>query len=91
MFISYFVTCTIFNLLAGYYCPDGERLLECPRGDYCPKNTGGNESIPCPRGTYNPELGIGSEDECLPCAPGKYCTALGASTFDQVRTYARNM
>ncbi|KAJ8035012.1 hypothetical protein HOLleu_22086 [Holothuria leucospilota] len=77
-----------FDCPPSYYCPDGERLLACPRGHYCPQNTGGNESIPCPRGTYNPDLGLASEDQCLPCAPGKYCTALGASSFDAVNASA---
>ncbi|XP_077985305.1 uncharacterized protein LOC144439945 [Glandiceps talaboti] len=77
-----------FDCPAGYYCADGETLLECPRGHYCPINTGGNEYVPCPRGYYNPDLGLASEDQCLPCAPGKYCTALGASDFQTINASA---
>ncbi|XP_070551430.1 uncharacterized protein [Ptychodera flava] len=77
-----------FDCPAGYYCADGETLLACPRGHYCPKNTGGNEYIPCPRGYYNPDLGLAREDQCLPCAPGKYCTALGASDFTTLNASA---
>nr|XP_006821767.1 PREDICTED: uncharacterized protein LOC100369099 [Saccoglossus kowalevskii] len=77
-----------FDCPAGFYCADGETLLQCPRGNYCPQNTGGNEFIPCPRGYYNPDLGLASEDQCLPCAPGKYCTALGASDFQSINASA---
>nr|XP_054760935.1 neurogenic locus notch homolog protein 3-like [Lytechinus pictus] len=70
-----------FTCPQGFYCADGERLLACPRGHYCPEGTGSNGSIPCPRGTYNPDLGLASVDQCQPCAPGYYCTQLGAYTF----------
>eukprot|EP00057_Strongylocentrotus_purpuratus_P010951 XP_011665425.1 PREDICTED: proprotein convertase subtilisin/kexin type 5 [Strongylocentrotus purpuratus] len=70
-----------FTCPQGFYCADGERLLECPRGHYCPEGTGSNGSIPCPHGTYNPDLGLASEDQCQPCAPGYYCTQLGAYSF----------
>eukprot|EP00057_Strongylocentrotus_purpuratus_P012752 XP_011667226.1 PREDICTED: neurogenic locus notch homolog protein 3 [Strongylocentrotus purpuratus] len=70
-----------FTRPPGFYCADGENLLECPRGHYCPEGTGSNGSIPCPRGTYSPDLGLASVDQCQPCAPGYYCTQLGAYSF----------
>ena len=45
----------------------------CPRGFYCPEQTGSNY-IPCPAGTYSNETGLYDVIQCKSCDPGQYCS-----------------
>ena len=45
----------------------------CPRGFYCPEQTGSNY-IPCPAGTYSNETGLYDVMQCKSCDPGQYCS-----------------
>ena len=59
-----------------YYCVNKDVPDPCPKGRYCPSNTGFNQSL-CPSGTYNPVEMLMSESECVPCDGGFYCDRTG--------------
>lgn len=52
-------------------------LQPCPKGHYCPKGTGYAEQFPCPAGTYNPRELMDSQNDCLLCPSGHYCSDIG--------------
>ena len=54
----------IFALFYAGNSTSGHRL--CPRGFYCPSNTG-MDWMACPNGTYSNELGLMEESECQQC------------------------
>ncbi|CDW74865.1 cast multi-domain protein [Stylonychia lemnae] len=69
---------TCLECEAGFYCDEQgmtDNIKDCPRGQYCPKNT----TIPtkCPIGTYLNQFNGKSQSDCKPCAPGKYCNVEG--------------
>jgi len=59
-----------------YYCVNHDRVDPCPKGRYCPGNTGFNQSL-CPAGTYNPAEMLMAESECEQCDGGYYCDVAG--------------
>ena len=54
----------------------GIGIEKCPKGHFCPNNTGLNWP-PCPAGTYNPREGCSEKSECLPCTGGHFCGQSG--------------
>ena len=64
--------CTICP--AGDYCPREkmEFSIACDAGFYCP--AGSQVQFHCDKGTYNPRNRSESEEACLPCPPGKFCS-----------------
>ena len=68
----------------GYYCvsgastptpTDGTTGDICPKGSYC--SAGSSSVEECPTGTYGPSDGMSSQDQCLNCPYGKYCSDTG--------------
>ncbi|XP_028320851.1 uncharacterized protein LOC114474630 [Gouania willdenowi] len=51
---------------------DGPSGGLCPSGGYCPP--GSSSPRPCPSGTFSNSTGLSSEDECVSCPPGFYCS-----------------
>ena len=45
----------------------------CPRGFYCPEQTGSNFRQ-CPAGTYSNETGLYDVTQCKACDAGQYCS-----------------
>lgn len=70
--------------LEGFYCT-GKAILqnpinesygdECPNGHYCPQNS--SQPTPCNSGYYQPLTRRTSENDCIICTPGEYCTLPG--------------
>jgi hypothetical protein len=65
----------------GYYCisgaytsapSDGVTGGPCPRGGYCA--AGSYEATPCPSGSYNNATGGKTQEDCITCDPGFYCS-----------------
>eukprot|EP01022_Parablepharisma_sp_SALTPOND_P011564 TRINITY_DN1484_c0_g1_i1.p1 TRINITY_DN1484_c0_g1~~TRINITY_DN1484_c0_g1_i1.p1 ORF type:complete len:805 (+),score=10.50 TRINITY_DN1484_c0_g1_i1:2730-5144(+) len=64
----------------GNYCPAGTSVLpDCPEGYYCPLGTKYDKQYPCRAGTYGPVgvTNLKSQQDCLQCGFGKYCTGNG--------------
>ena len=65
---------------AGFFCSRGSVRADppeglCPAGHFCPNGS----AIPtkCDAGSYAPDTGGVSQDDCLPCTPGTYCSKRG--------------
>ena len=52
----------------------------CPKGRYCPGNTGYDQEL-CPLGTYGPTELLESRDECTQCDGGFYCGVAGDDNY----------
>ena len=59
-----------------YYCVNKDRADPCPRGKFCPGNTGFNMTL-CPKGTYGPVEMLADASECTQCDGGYYCGDAG--------------
>lgn len=69
----------------GFYCPpQSETYLDkpCPKGHYCPPGTATGQQFPCQRGSFNPNNESTSEDACMACLPGQYCSSDGMFMTD---------
>ncbi|KAG9482440.1 hypothetical protein GDO78_011238 [Eleutherodactylus coqui] len=66
---------------AGFFCdmPSLTAPKICPAGFYC--HQGSSNPQPCPEGTYGPREESSTEDGCLTCEPGKFCSGVGLSTI----------
>ena len=60
-----------------YFSADGENLVLCEPGHYCPEGSPSPTHFPCPRGTWNNGTGLSSADECTLCPNGYYCATDG--------------
>lgn len=69
---------------AGFYCVLGAttptpvlsvRGGPCPQGTYCPEGSG--YPNPCPKGTYGDRDKLPSENDCVWCPPGEFCSHSG--------------
>ncbi|PFH32688.1 GCC2 and GCC3 domain-containing protein [Besnoitia besnoiti] len=60
--------------LPGHYCDTHgmSRVKSCPAGTFCEE--GAITAAECPVGTYNPAPLRGSQDDCLACTPGFFCS-----------------
>ena len=54
----------------------------CPRGHYCPPNSGA--PLSCPEGTYNDAEGATNVSFCSPCPPGMFCMGTSNQVPDDV-------
>lgn len=45
---------------------------KCPRGYYCPQQTGSNWK-PCPVGTFSNQSGLHEVAQCIACPGGQFC------------------
>ncbi|EDO40914.1 predicted protein, partial [Nematostella vectensis] len=64
---------------ASYFCTpldlsrnESVGFFPCPRGFYCPAQTGLNWK-PCPAGTYSNQTGLSVAGQCVDCDAGWYC------------------
>ena len=64
------------NLTASPY----SGYTHCPRGYFCPIQTGLNWQS-CPPGTYSNKTGLHSVTQCEDCPQGKYCANNHATTY----------
>ena len=71
---------------AGFYCTplvwstnitltDSISYHACPRGYYCPIETGSNWKK-CPAGKYSNETGLSDVLQCQDCPPGHFCDGI---------------
>jgi hypothetical protein len=71
----------------GYYIDDTTgNAVQCPTGHWCKD---GVRNL-CPTGTYNMKTGMGSQDSCLLCPKGSYCTSSTSITPCPLGSYNPN-
>lgn len=57
----------------GYMCPSATVVPRpCRAGTFCP--TGSPAGVTCPEGTFGDEERLQSDEQCLSCPPGHWCT-----------------
>lgn len=71
---------------AGFYCTggaissmptDGTTGNICSVGGYCPE--GSSAAVACADGKYNKKKGSKTQDDCIDCPPGRYCSGTALS------------
>jgi len=53
---------------------DSTTITDCKAGHFCKE---GELAIPCPEGTYNSKTNAFTQEQCLPCDPGHFCSKRG--------------
>lgn len=77
--LVYFYLLTFLSVFIGFACSGGlVQPVTCPRGQYCPSNSG-LYALDCPPGKYGNNTGFFSLSQCSNCEAGFYSLFAGST------------